>query len=123
MTLAFEVLGLPAQDNALLVRVQTGRATHRLLLDCGAGCVSRLAVSEVQAIDHLLFTHLHMDHGARRKRHLTAGRAGELAARAGVRRLVLYHISRRYSAAELPALLDEARAAFPDAELPKGWEI
>ncbi|HWQ14753.1 MAG TPA: MBL fold metallo-hydrolase [Roseiflexaceae bacterium] len=64
MTIAFQVLGAPGQDNALLVRVQTGQSTHRLLLDCGAGCLDALAVAEIQAVDHLLFSHLHMDHVA-----------------------------------------------------------
>jgi ribonuclease Z len=64
MTLAFQVLGGPGHDNALLVRVQTGQTTHRLLLDCGGGCLGALAVAEIQAVDHLLFSHLHMDHVA-----------------------------------------------------------
>lgn len=64
MSIAFQMLGAPGQDNALLVRVQTGQATHRLLLDCGAGCPDQLSVAELQAVDHLLFSHLHMDHVA-----------------------------------------------------------
>lgn len=64
MTLAFQVLGAPGHDNALLVRVQTGQTIHRLLLDCGAGCLGALPVAEIQALDHLLFSHLHMDHVA-----------------------------------------------------------
>lgn len=62
MTLAFRVLGGPERDNALFVRVQTGQQIHRLLFDCGAGCPEELTIAEVQVIDHLLFSHLHMDH-------------------------------------------------------------
>jgi ribonuclease Z len=47
-----------------LVRVNTGQATHRLLFDCGEACVSQLEFSEVLQIDHLCFSHLHMDHVA-----------------------------------------------------------
>ncbi len=44
--------------------------------------------------------------------HLTAREAGRLAARAGVRRLVLTHFSRRYN--DVQAFADEAREEFDD---------
>ncbi len=64
MTLSFQVLGDAGRDNALLVTVDSGQAVSRLLFDCGEGCLSKVAFAEVQAIDHLLFSHLHMDHVA-----------------------------------------------------------
>jgi ribonuclease Z len=62
MSLSFQVLGSPGRDNALLVRIDTGQSIHRLLFDCGEGCLWSLPFGEIQVIDHLFFSHLHMDH-------------------------------------------------------------
>lgn len=62
MSIEFHILGDAGLDNALFVRVQTGQALHRLLFDCGEGCLSALPFAEVLAVDHLCFSHLHMDH-------------------------------------------------------------
>lgn len=47
--------------------------------------------------------------------HSTARQAGELARRAGVRRLLIGHFSARYP--DLQPLLEEARAEFPNTQL------
>lgn len=63
MSLAVQVLGGPGCDNALFVRVNnTGQSINRLLFDCGDGCPHALDPSDVQQIDHLFFSHQHMDH-------------------------------------------------------------
>ncbi|MDH4349040.1 MAG: ribonuclease Z [Gemmatimonadota bacterium] len=68
------------------------------------------------------FSHEDRDR-ARETGHTTALEAAEIAARAGVRQLVLTHISPRYSR-EAPELLAEARAAFPDTVIARdGMEI
>ncbi|GGL12360.1 ribonuclease Z [Deinococcus radiotolerans] len=56
------MLGRPAEDNALWVTADSGQGRTRLLLDCGAHVLDTLPFAEVQATDHLLLSHLHMDH-------------------------------------------------------------
>jgi ribonuclease Z len=62
MSINFRILGKAGRDNALFVQVDSGQAVERLLFDCGDGCVSELPFADIQAIDHLFFSHLHMDH-------------------------------------------------------------
>jgi ribonuclease Z len=64
MAIRFRVLGGAGRDNALFVEIDSGQAVRRLLFDCGEGCLSQLAPAEVLAIDHLFFSHFHMDHVA-----------------------------------------------------------
>jgi ribonuclease Z len=54
---------------------------------------------------------------AEEKRHMTAAEAAGAAARARVSRLVLVHVSPRYSLEDEGVLRDEARARFPNAEI------
>lgn len=62
MALSFQVLGNAGRDNALLVTVDSGQTVSKLLFDCGDGCLWQLPFGAVQEIDHLFFSHLHMDH-------------------------------------------------------------
>ncbi len=64
MAIEYQVLGAPGRDNALWVRVNSGQTITRLLFDCGDGCLSGLPLAEIHSADHLLFSHLHMDHVA-----------------------------------------------------------
>jgi ribonuclease Z len=64
MSLSFRVLGDAGRDNALLVTVDSRQAIGRLLFDCGQGCLDAVPLADVRAIDHLCFSHLHMDHVA-----------------------------------------------------------
>ncbi|MBY0231396.1 MAG: MBL fold metallo-hydrolase [Gemmataceae bacterium] len=64
MPLIIDVLGAAGGDSAALVRVDSGQAVHRLLFDCGEGCLSALDFGEVLQIDRVSFSHFHMDHVA-----------------------------------------------------------
>lgn len=52
--------------------------------------------------------------------HLTAGQAAWLAREAGVKQLVLHHISRRYSGKDI---LDEAIQVFPDTMVARDFDL
>lgn len=62
MSITFNILGTAGRDNALLVQVDSGQSVERLLFDCGDGCLSEAAFADILALDHLFFSHLHMDH-------------------------------------------------------------
>ncbi len=62
MSIKFRILGTAGRDNALLVQVDSGQALEQLLFDCGDGCLSELSFAEIRSIDHVFFSHLHMDH-------------------------------------------------------------
>ncbi len=62
MSIEFRILGAAGRDNSLFVSIDTGQKIVRLLFDCGDGCLSDIKISTIRAIDHLFFSHLHMDH-------------------------------------------------------------
>jgi ribonuclease Z len=64
MAMSIQILGRRGADNALLVTVDTGQRVSRLLMDCGEDTVSTLTFAESSQIDHVLFSHFHMDHVA-----------------------------------------------------------
>ncbi|MEQ5209129.1 MBL fold metallo-hydrolase, partial [Proteus sp. fly-1067] len=54
---------------------------------------------------------------ANERGHSTTGQAAQLARDAGVKRFIATHISGRYSAEDVPMLLAECQAIFPNTEI------
>lgn len=62
MSIEVQPLGNPGEDNAALFRVNSGNSIELLLFDCGERCLDAVSVSDIQSIDHVFFSHYHMDH-------------------------------------------------------------
>ncbi|HEX9046556.1 MAG TPA: ribonuclease Z, partial [Verrucomicrobiae bacterium] len=55
--------------------------------------------------------------------HMTTVRSATLAQRAGVKELVLFHLSDRYQPEQWREMLQEAREIFPNTQYPPQWEF
>jgi ribonuclease Z len=55
--------------------------------------------------------------------HSCADEVASVALRAGVGKLILFHVSSRYVPNGVGALLAEARSIFPNAAFPEGWKV
>jgi len=55
--------------------------------------------------------------------HLTASEAGEIAKRAKAKRLILFHLSKRYEQSGATELLSQAQTVFPNTCFPEWWEL
>jgi ribonuclease Z len=55
--------------------------------------------------------------------HMTTGSVAELARQSAINRLVLFHLSDRYTSTEWNAMLAEARSIFPNTSFPEAWRI
>lgn len=64
MAISVQILGQRGGDSGALITVDTGQHVSYLLFDCGEDTVSRLPFWETARIDHVLFSHFHMDHVA-----------------------------------------------------------
>ncbi len=64
MSIDWKILGKPGEDNAILLTVDTGQSIHMLLVDCGERVLSTLKIGQIQSIEQICFSHLHMDHVA-----------------------------------------------------------
>ena len=104
-----DVLGPLIKGTSLAITGDTGR-TDNLLEIC-------------QGLDTLVIESTYIDKDAEMARkfgHLTARQAAELAKQAGVKRLLLTHLSRRYRERDV---IREARAIFPNSFVARDFDI
>jgi ribonuclease Z len=102
------VLGPPQRGVKLVVVGDAGR-TDDLVTPCGGADALVIEATYVSAEAEM----------ARQFSHLTARAAAELAAKAGVRRLFLTHISRRYREKEV---LEDAQEVFPNTAVARDFD-
>ncbi len=64
MSILYNILGKPGRDNALYIKINSGKRFYRLLFDCGESVLASLDQSEIKSIDYIFFSHCHIDHVA-----------------------------------------------------------
>lgn len=64
MSISYQVLGKPGWDNGLMVWIDSGTESSRMLFDCGENILKDLEQRTIKSIDYLFFSHLHIDHAA-----------------------------------------------------------
>ena len=104
-----EVLGSAIKGVSFAITGDTGKTENLLEV--------------VQDIDTLIIESTYIDKDAdmaRKFGHLTAKKAAELAKQAGVKRLLLTHLSRRYRERDV---LREARSIFPNSYVARDFDI
>jgi ribonuclease Z len=104
----------PGESVAYLTDFRLNAATADVLTDRLRGVTTVVCESQYRAADAAL---------AEGAMHSTAAEVAGLAARAGVGRLILFHVSPRYLPGGLGAMLSEARGVFANVAFPDGWGI
>lgn len=64
MSIRVRVLGGTNGDNGMYVEVNTGQSIERLMFDCGEGVPTSVPFADLISLNHLCFSHGHMDHVA-----------------------------------------------------------
>ncbi|MFZ4573789.1 MAG: MBL fold metallo-hydrolase [Phycisphaerales bacterium] len=103
---------IPGASIAYLTDFHLDAATEARLADELRGCNTLVCEAQYRHADA---------ERASKNHHTTTKLVGQLAARAGVGKLVLMHLSERYPRAEWAEMLGECRELFPMTELPSGW--
>jgi ribonuclease Z len=108
------VVDTPGDSIAYLTDFLLDEPAITRLVDALAGC--RVLVCEGQ--------YRHADAElARKNYHMTVILSATLAQRAGVERLILFHLSDRYQPTDWRAMLEEARQVFPNTSYPPSWNL
>lgn len=78
------------------------------------GCNTVICEAQYRNADHEL---------ALRNFHMNTGPVAKLAALTNISRLILFHLSDRYTAEQWNEMLAEARSIFPNTFFPETWQI
>jgi ribonuclease Z len=104
----------PGQSLAYLTDFVLNEAAQEQLVPALHGCTTMICESQYRHSDLAL---------AQRTYHLTTTQAAQLARRAHVECLILFHLSDRYPRREWLEMLHEARAIFPNTHFPAHWHL
>lgn len=104
----------PGDSIAYLTDFRLDAAARDRLAPFLAGCDTVICECQYRDADAEL---------AARHHHMTASAAALLAREAGIKHLVLFHVSARYRPPDWLAMLAEARAIFPKTDFPARWEV
>ena len=113
--------GREVRSSDVLGRPRRGRIVAYATDTRPCAGLSRLCAGADLAFVEGMFVEAHRD-AAVEKRHMTAAEAGRAARDAGAERIVLVHVSPRYTLEDEALLAAEARAVHPNAEVAKPLE-
>jgi ribonuclease Z len=102
----------PGDSIAYLTDFRMTPSTAEMVAECIRGVNTVVCESQYRASDTDL---------AERVMHSTANEVATMAAKAGIGKLILFHFSDRYEAADRREILSEAQAIFANTALPEGW--
>lgn len=106
------VVETPGESIAYLTDFLLDEAAIDDLTKTLQGCGTVVCEAQYRNADHEL---------ASRNYHMTTGKVAELAKRSGIDRLMLFHLSDRYTSEDWKAMLTEARTVFPKTSFPDAW--
>jgi len=108
------VVTRPGESIAYLTDFRLDAQSDESLVEMLRDCTTIVCENNFRDTDHEL---------AARTFHMVSADVARLAARAKPKKLVLFHLSDRYTPTEWQAQLADVRALFPETYFPATWEI
>jgi ribonuclease Z len=108
------LVSAPGESIAYLTDFRLGAKSEERLVAMLQGCTTIICENNFRNAELEL---------AQRTFHMVSGDVARLAARVKPQRLILFHLSDRYTHAEWKEQLGEVRAVFPETYFPETWNI
>lgn len=108
------MISTPGESLAYLTDFGLDGPAEDRLVEMLQGCQTIICENNFRDVDREL---------AERSRHMVSTDVTRLAARANASRLVLFHLSDRYTPVEWLEQLAEVQAVFPQTQFPESWAI